>query len=369
MTDMFGHPWVATLLGACVAAAAAIVLHAAARAVLRRIVSQDRAIILSAMLERTQRAAGVAAPLFAMQVVWQAAPDTLELITLVRHANGLLLIAALTFLVMGLIGGIGDGLIARNPADGEDNLHARRIQTQTRVLSRSAQVLVLIAGIAMALMTFPGARQVGASLLASAGVLGIVGGLAARPVFSNLIAGLQLALAQPIRLDDVLIVKGEWGRVEEITGTYVVLRIWDERRLIIPLQWFIENPFENWTRTGANILGTAFVYVDYSTPVEAIRAEAKRLVEAAPEWDGRAFAVQVTDVTERTMQVRILVSASNSGKAFELRCKMREGVLAFLAREYPHCLPQVRLNDPAQEEGQPEGEPRRDPTQPQPLPA
>jgi small-conductance mechanosensitive channel len=285
-----------------------------------------------------------------MQLVWTGAPDTLESITAVRHVNGVLLIVAMTAFVMALIGGLADGLIARNPSNVEDNLHARRVETQTRVLSRSAQTLVLIGGAAMVLMTFPGMRQLGASLLASAGVLGIIGGLAARPVFSNLISGLQIALSQPIRIDDVLIVKGEWGRVEEITGTYVVLKIWDERRLIIPLQWFIENPFENWTRTGANILGTVFLYLDYTAPMEAIRAEAKRIVEAAPEWDQRVFVVQVTDATDRAMQVRILVSAANSGKAFDLRCKVREGMLAFLAREYPECLPLVRSPAPAHAE-------------------
>jgi small-conductance mechanosensitive channel len=340
--QIYGHPWTAALFGALVAATLAIILHTAVRAVLRRIVHRDHAVILSSMLERTQRSAGFAWPLLAMQVAWTAAPDSLEGIAAVRHLNGLLLIAALTTLAMGVIGGIADGLIARHPAEAEDNLQARSIQTQTRVLSRSAMVLVLIGGISMALMTFPGARQLGASLLASAGVLGIIAGMAARPVFSNLISGLQLALAQPIRLDDVLIVKGEWGRVEEITGTYVVLKIWDERRLIIPLQWFIENPFENWTRTGSEILGSVMLYVDYSTPVDAIRVEAKRIVEAAPEWDKRVFGVQVTDATERTMQVRILVSARNAGKAFDLRCRVREEVLAFLAREYPQCLPQVR---------------------------
>src|SRR5690606_26554846 len=143
----------------------------------------------------------------------------------------------------------------------------------------------------------------------------------------------------PIRLDDVLIVQGEWGRVEEITGTYVVRRIWAERRLIIPLNWFIENAFQNWTRTGSPIMAAVFVYVDFKTPIDAIRVEARRIVEAAEEWDGRVFAVQVTDATDRAMQVRILVSAVNSGKAFELRCKVREGILAFLAREYPECLP------------------------------
>ena len=342
--EFLGHPWVTTLLAALVAAVLAMVLHTITRAVLRRTVRGN--VIVSCMLERTQRAAGFAWPLIAMQAVWAAAPNTLESIQVVRHLNGILIIVALTALLMGLIGGVADGLIRRNPTDVEDNLHARRIETQTRVLSRSAMVLVLIGGAAMALMTFPGMRQLGASLLASAGVLGIIGGLAARPVFSNLISGLQLALAQPLRIDDVLIVKGEWGRVEEITGTYVVLRIWDERRLIIPLQWFIENPFENWTRTGSEILGTVFLYVDYTAPVEAIRAEAKRIVEAADEWDRRVFAVQVTDITERTMQIRVLVSARNSGKAFDLRCKLREALLAFLAREYPECLPQVRSPAP-----------------------
>ncbi|MCD6077434.1 MAG: putative small conductance mechanosensitive ion [Ramlibacter sp.] len=346
MLDIHGHPWVTALLAALVAALVALTLHHFARAVLRRVVNRERAHVLSAMLERTQRAAGFAAPLFAMQLVWTGAPDTLDSIGAVRHVNAVFLIIALTAFVMALIGGVADGLIARNPSNVEDNLHARRVETQTRVLSRSGQTLVLIGGSAMVLMTFPGMRQLGASLLASAGVLGIIGGLAARPVFSNLISGLQIALSQPIRIDDVLIVKGEWGRVEEITGTYVVLKIWDERRLIIPLQWFIENPFENWTRTGANILGTVFLYLDYTAPMEAIRAEAKRIVESAPEWDQRVFVVQVTDATDRAMQVRILVSASNSGKAFDLRCKVREGMLAFLAREHPGSLPMVRSPAP-----------------------
>ncbi|MCC2633651.1 MAG: MscS Mechanosensitive ion channel, partial [Ramlibacter sp.] len=157
----------------------------------------------------------------------------------------------------------------------------------------------------------------------------------------------QLALAQPLRIDDVLIVKGEWGRVEEITGTYVVLKIWDERRLIIPLQWFIENPFENWTRTGSQIMGTVFLWLDYTTPIDPIRVEAKRLVESMPEWDRRVFAVQVTDATDRAIQVRVLVSSLSAGANFDLRCKLREQLVAFLAREYPESLPVVRSAVPA----------------------
>lgn len=332
--------WMLTLITALVAALGAVVVHVAVRAVLGRMTRHS--IVMTAMLARTERAGAMTLPLLAMQVVWGSAPDHLAHIAAVRHVNGLLLIAGATWLVTAAIGGLADGVIQRNPITMEDNLHARRIATQTRVLSRSAMVVVLIAGIAMALMTFPGARQLGASLLASAGVLGIIGGLAAKPVFANLVAGLQIALAQPIRIDDVLIVQGEWGRVEEITGSYVVLKIWDERRMIIPLQWFIENPFQNWTRTGSQILGTVFLFLDYTTPIEPLRAEAKRLVETMPEWDGRVFAVQVTDATDRAIQVRVLVSSINSGKNFDLRCKLREELLAFLAREYPQSLPVAR---------------------------
>jgi small-conductance mechanosensitive channel len=335
------NAWIAAAVVAALAVTAALVLHRVGLALLLR--ACRGAVLPRAVIEAAQRAAGAALPLAALQLVWTAAPDDLYAIGTVRHLNGLLLIGALTWLAVRAIRGIANGVIARHPATVEDNLQARRIHTQANVLSRSAMVLVLLAGTAMALMTFPGARQFGASLLASAGVLGIIGGLAARPVFSNLISGLQLALAQPIRIDDVLIVKGEWGRVEEITGTYVVLKIWDERRLIVPLQWFIENPFENWTRTSSQILGSVFLYLDFAMPMAPLRAELERVVHAAPEWDQRVCGLQVTDATDRTMQVRLLVSAASAGDAFDLRCKVREALLAFIAREYPQCLPRVRL--------------------------
>ncbi len=281
-------------------------------------------------------------PMIALQLVWQAASDDLRYINAVRHINGLAVIACGCWLLIAAIGGLANGIIAQHPADVEDNLAARRIATQARVLSRIAMTGVIMAGTAMMLMTFPGARQVGASLLASAGVVGIVAGIAARPVFSNIIAGLQIALAQPIRIDDVLIIEGEWGRVEEITSTYVVLRIWDERRLIIPLQWFIEHPFQNWTRTSSEILGTVFIFADYALPLDPLRAELQRVLEAAPEWDRRVSVLQLTDVTERTIQIRILVSARSSGLAFDLRCRVREALVTFIQREYPECLPKVR---------------------------
>lgn len=247
----------------------------------------------------------------ALEFLWLQA-DTLP------HAGGLRTlaavgtIAALTWLLMRLAAAVGDAIIRAHPIDTPDNLEARRIHTQTRVLARTVMVLIVVIGTGAALMTFPNVRQVGASLLASAGVAGLVAGIAARPVLGNLIAGLQIALSQPIRLDDVVIIQGEWGRIEEITGTYVSVRLWDQRRLVVPLQWFIENPFQNWTRSSAELIGTVFLYVDYRLPLEPLRAELARIVAGAPEWDGRVQVLQVTDATERSMQLRALVSARDS---------------------------------------------------------
>ncbi|WP_314102578.1 mechanosensitive ion channel domain-containing protein [uncultured Stenotrophomonas sp.] len=237
----------------------------------------------------------------------------------------------------------GEQAILRdNPMEVADNLAARRIQTQTRVLSRVLMGAIILVGASMVLLTFPMVRQIGTALLASAGIIGLVAGIAAKPVFGNLIAGLQIALTQPIRLDDVVIVEGEWGRVEEIGSSYVVVRIWDERRMVVPLTWFIENPFQNWTRRSADLLGTAFLWLDYRAPIVAIRAELERICKGESLWDGRVCVTQVTETSEHTLQVRLLVSARNSGDAFDLRCIVRERMLDFLAREYPQALPRTR---------------------------
>ena len=328
-------PWLATAVVALFAITLAAIAHRIVAIILRRATAPLP--VVHGVVLACIPVMRVLLPLIALQLVWQAASDDLPAIGGVRHLNGLAVIAGACWLLIAAIGGLANGVIAQHPADVEDNLAARRIATQAGVV---------MAGIALMLMTFPGARQVGASLLASAGVVGIVAGIAARPVFSNMIAGLQIALAQPIRIDDVLIIEGEWGRVEEITSTYVVLRIWDERRLIIPLQWFIENPFQNWTRTSSEILGTVFLFADYRLPLDPLRAELQRVLETAPEWDKRVSVLQLTDVTERTIQIRVLVSARSSGLAFDLRCRVREALVTFIQREYPDCLPQVRV--PAQ---------------------
>jgi len=288
------------------------------------------------------RASQVCVALFAIRVVLTAAPDDTPGLRSLSYLCTVALILALTWFVMRCIVSVSATVIQLNPYDVADNLKARRILTQTRVLTRSAYFIVGLLGFSFVLLTLPGARQFGASLLASAGVAGLVAGIAARPVLGNFIAGLQIAFSQPIRLDDVLIVNGEWGRVEEITGTFVVVRIWDERRMIVPLQWFIENPFENWTHTSSTILGTVFLWLDFCLPVEKLRAEFERVCKQAPQWDGRVCVLQVTDVSDRAMQIRMLVSAQNSGNAFDLRCAIRESMIAFIARDYPEALPRLR---------------------------
>lgn len=307
---------------------------------------------------RTRRALGAVWTLLVLRLdllllhARHAAPEWLLL------ALQLALIASLTWLSMRLVHACGEAVTLRRGGLGlpedprllDTNLQARGALTRARVLTRVVNLLVALVGLGLALMSIPGVRQIGTSLLASAGIAGVVVGFAARPVLSNLLAGLQIALTEPIRINDVLIVEGEWGRVEEITGTYVVFRIWDDRRLILPLQWFIEHPFENWTRTSASLLVTVFLWVDYGMPVQALRDELKRLCAADPDWDGRHALVHVTESNDQALQVRLLMSAANSARAWELRCRVRESMVSYLQREWPQHLPRRRLRWPAEDD-------------------
>jgi small-conductance mechanosensitive channel len=232
--------------------------------------------------------------------------------------------------------------LRRFKLDAEDNLLARTHVTQSRIAERIASFMIVAITIAAMLMTFPAVQQYGVSLLASAGVAGVVLGLALQPVLKNIFAGIQLAITQPIRIDDALIVEGEWGNVEEITSTYVVVKLWDWRRMILPLSYFIEKPFQNWTREGAALIGTVMIYLDYSVPVPILRRKVEEIAAASPLWDQRVVAVQVTDFRENVVEVRILISANNAPKTFDLRCEMREKIIDFLQREYPNSLPRVR---------------------------
>ena len=236
----------------------------------------------------------------------------------------------------------GDLYLLRFRIDVDDNLLARKHVTQVRVLLRAADVLVVVVTLGAALMTFEPVRQYGVSLFASAGVAGIVAGLAARPLLSNLFAGVQLAMTQPIRIDDAVVVENEWGNIEEITSTYVVVRLWDWRRMIVPLSYFIEKPSQNWTREDSALIGSAFLYVDYGAPVGIIRDKLSEIVKASKNWDGRVINLQVTDAKERTIELRCLMSARNAGRVFDLRCEVREQLVDFLQKHHPGALPRQR---------------------------
>ncbi len=227
--------------------------------------------------------------------------------------------------------------------DEKDNLKARKIYTQFRVLENIIVFLIVVVALSLILMSFEGIRRIGVSLIASAGVAGIIIGFAAQKAIGTILAGIQIAISQPIRLDDVVIVENEWGRIEEINLTYVVVAIWDKRRLVLPTTYFIETPFQNWTRTSAEILGTVFIYADYTLPVDAVRNELDKVLETAQHWDGKVKVVQVTNATERAIEVRVLVSAADSSSAWDLRVYVREKLLAFLQDRYPECLPRARL--------------------------
>lgn len=223
-----------------------------------------------------------------------------------------------------------------------DNLQARKIYTQVHVISKVVYFVIALFTVASILMLFREVRQFGTNILASAGVVGIILGFAAQKTISNLFAGFQIAMTQPIRLDDVIIVEGEWGRVEEITLTYVIIHIWDDRRLVVPLGYFIEKPFQNWTRNSAQLLGSVFLWVDYTMPLKELRTALKEIIETHPLWDKRFWNLQVTDATEKTMQIRVLATTADSSKGWDLRCDIREKIIAYIQKSHPQSLPQFR---------------------------
>ncbi len=233
--------------------------------------------------------------------------------------------------------------LARHRDDIQNDPTARRHATQWQVLRRACHIITVLVTTAAALMAFPAVRAYGVSLLASAGAAGLVVGLAARPVLSNLIAGIQIAITQPLRIEDAVVINGQWGWIEEITATYVVVRIWNWQRMVVPLAWLLEQPFQNWTRDSSELIGTVHWHVDYTVPVDVLRQKLQDIVHANPLWSGKVVVLQVTHATAQTMELRALVSARNSGEAWDLRCAVREQMIAFLQSEYPQALPKQRL--------------------------
>jgi small-conductance mechanosensitive channel len=261
---------------------------------------------------------------------------------IVQNAVSLALIGTIGFILVQFVNAMARLALRRYRIDVADNREARGIYTQVTVLKKIAVGIIALFAIASMLMVFQPVRQLGTAMIASAGVAGIVVGFAAQKSLGTLLAGFQIAMTQPIRIDDVVIVEGEWGRIEEITLTYVVVCIWDLRRLVVPITYFIEKPFQNWTRTSADSLGTVFLHVDYGVPVDAVREELTRILESSPKWDRKVNVLQVTDAKERTLELRALASSSDAGKSWDLRCEVREKLVAFVQKNYPDSLPRLR---------------------------
>ena len=260
-----------------------------------------------------------------------------------QQLRSLLLIFSITWFIIVAIHITKKQLLRKFDVSTKDNLRARKFYTQFNIIERIVIFIVILLAVGISLLTFDGVQEIGVSILTSAGIAGIILGLSAQKVFGTIFAGIQIAIAQPIRIDDVVIVEGEWGRVEEIKLTYVVVNIWDKRRLVLPTTYFIEKPFQNWTRNSSDILGTVFIYTDYDLPIDALREELTRLLNGTDLWDGKVNVIQVTDLTEKTMELRALVSAKDSPTAWDLRVYIREKLVEFIKENYPNSLPRSRV--------------------------
>lgn len=266
-----------------------------------------------------------------------------KIILWVTHLNSILVIISLIWLLFKLSRYLIYLLGERYDVHKPDNLNARRILTQLKILQQVINFIIVLVGVAAVLLSFEEVRKIGINILASAGVIGIIIGFAAQKSLALVLAGFQVAFTQPFRIDDVVIVENEWGRIEEITLTYVVIKIWDERRLIVPVTYFLEKPFQNWTRTSAEIIGTVYLYTDYSLPIDALRNELNRILKDHPRWDGRVASIQITNSRETYMEIRIIVSSSDSSANWDLRCDVREKMICFIQDNFPDCFAKFRF--------------------------
>ena len=304
----------------------------------------------SSLLARSVRrhlstALGVFLPVLLLSVLLPLAPLASKPFEVLRRIVEIALIISFAWVLIRAVEVLEDLVLDHYHLGGTDNLEVRKLFTQLQFVKKIGVSLIFFMAVALVLMSFATVRRIGTGLLTSAGIASVIVGFAAQRSLGNLLAGFQIAFTQPLRIDDVLVVEGEYGRVEEITFTNVVLRLWDERRLVLPLTYFIEKPFQNWTRTTSQLTGTVYLQLDYSIPLEDLRAELKRILEASPHWDRRTSALQVTDAKERTLEVRVLVSAVDAPTTFDLRCEVREKLIAFVQQQHPGSLPKLRVRD------------------------
>lgn len=266
-----------------------------------------------------------------------------SVVDILHHLGILGIIAAITWMAILATQIAKEQILRRYDITQSDNLQARKVQTQYVILQNTIIFIIVVLAVGIALMTFDSIRAAGVSILTSAGIAGLIVGFAAQKAIGTVLAGIQIAITQPIRFDDVVIIESEFGRIEEITLTYVVVRVWDKRRMIVPTTFFIENTFENWTRTSADILGTVYLYLDYRIPIDAVRNELTKVLHQSDLWDGEVNALQVTDANDKIIELRALMSSGNSGDAFDLRVFVRERLILFIQKNYPDCLPQFRI--------------------------
>jgi small-conductance mechanosensitive channel len=324
-----------------VALAAGLILAVLTVATLRRVAQGTKSTVQNSLAVHCAGPLMLIMPLLAADIVMPSLVMPAALDNLIRHLIALLVTFAVAWLIIRVTLVVEDLLADKFRFEPGDN-KARRVLTQFAVLRRAVSVAVVVIAFGAALTTFDWARTIGTSLLASAGITGLALSLAARPTIENLVAGFQIALTDAIRIEDAVVAENEWGHIEEINTTYVVVRTWDERRLILPISYFINHPFQNWTRRTSDLLAYVYLNLDYRMPVEPLRQEFGRILEGSPLWDRRVCALQVTDASEHTIQIRALASAANASLAWDLKCEVREKLIDFVQHNYPQFLPRVR---------------------------
>jgi small-conductance mechanosensitive channel len=337
----FAPPWAVSFILLVSALIAAWLIHATILAMLRRLLHGRRP-YLQTILDATKNPMRLALLVLALAVALPAAPVGAETTSLLARLLGLATICLLGWIALTVLHIAANLYLLNFRIDAEDNLLARKHITQVRVLVRAVDTMIVLVTAGFALMTFDAVRQYGVSLFASAGVAGVVFGLAAQPMLSNLIAGIQLAVTQPIRLEDAVTVQNEYGWIEEINATYVVIRLWDLRRMIVPLNFFIQQPFYNWTRQAATTIGSVVLYLDYTAPVEIIRKKTVELVAEAKQGNAKVTSVQVTNASAEAIELRVLVNSDSAATTGNVCADLREKLIAFLQREHPEALPRKR---------------------------
>nr|WP_220794977.1 mechanosensitive ion channel family protein [Gluconacetobacter sacchari] len=344
-----------TLASVVVLCAAALMAEICSRIMTKlvlRVPGQKRGAFFRSFTTAMQRPARVILAIVFVATALPATGFSYRTTQMGRHGLLVLFVLMMGYAAIVAMRVLSDAYLVRiTGKDDRDDILLRTHMTQVRLLRRMADILVGLLTVGSALMTFESVREYGLSLFASAGAASVVVGLAARPLLTNLIAGMQIAMTQPIRMEDLIIINGDWAWVEEITATYVVLRVWDWRRHIVPISWFLENPFQNWTHNSAALIGVVFLYVDFHAPMDRIRARLREIVHGSALWDGKVFDVQVADCSAHMMTVRIIASARSALVSWDLRCEIREKIIVFLRDECPEALPRERLAHVASVDG------------------